>query len=79
MSSPLTKVQIWSAPVTLGSIIIAGLIAALLSDGIGDVLSWIALGAPSAVCLRYVLFPLRRNEQQSPGANSLARHSAPRG
>jgi hypothetical protein len=34
-----------------------GLTAALLSDGIGEILSWIALAAPTAVVLWFSLRP----------------------
>lgn len=53
MSAPLTTSQIWGAPVTLGGVSAVGLVAALVADGIADVVSWIALAAPIAVAVRY--------------------------
>ncbi len=53
MNPPLSKTQIWSAPVALGLISCVGLLAALLSDGIGDAVSWVALAIPVAVAARY--------------------------
>lgn len=32
-----------------------GLIAALLADGLGDVISWLTLGAPTLVAIVYAL------------------------
>jgi hypothetical protein len=49
MSTPLTKRQIWGVPATLGVISAVGLVAALLADGLWDVLSWLALAAPVVV------------------------------
>ncbi|WP_333874962.1 hypothetical protein [Methylobacter sp.] len=39
--------QIWTVPIMLGLISACGLVAALLFDGIGDVVSWIALAVPA--------------------------------
>ncbi|MDO9162045.1 MAG: hypothetical protein Q8N35_01150 [Methylococcaceae bacterium] len=49
MKSTLAGLQIWGAPILLGLITAAGLLAALLSDGIGDMLSWLAIAVPVAV------------------------------
>jgi hypothetical protein len=59
MSTILTKTQIWGAPSALGVVSAVGLLSALLADGLWDVLSWIALSAPVAVCIRS-LWRLRR-------------------
>jgi hypothetical protein len=40
--------QIFAAPLALAAIIIAGLVSALVGDGIWDAVSWIALGTPLA-------------------------------
>ncbi len=53
MKIPLTARQIWAAPIVLGLISACGLIAALLFDGIGDVVSWIALAVPVVVAFWY--------------------------
>jgi hypothetical protein len=45
----------WRAPIALGVLSASGLLSALVSDGIGDVWSWISLAAPLAVaawCMR---------------------------
>jgi hypothetical protein len=51
MKKPLTGLQIWGAPILLAMISAIGLIAALLHDGIGDVVSWIALAVPVVAAL----------------------------
>ena len=57
MRAPLTTPQIWGPPIALGLGTIVGLVAALLSDGIGDAVSWGALAVPIAVCVRRIWFP----------------------
>ncbi|HKX30400.1 MAG TPA: hypothetical protein VJ302_22100 [Blastocatellia bacterium] len=54
MSTPLTKTQIWGAPIMLGALSAVGLMAALLADGLWDAVSWAALAAPVLVCLRCI-------------------------
>ena len=49
MSAILPTRKIWGVPLALALVSAFGLIAALLSDGIGDVLSWAALAAPICV------------------------------
>ncbi|OQW78658.1 MAG: hypothetical protein BVN35_03080 [Proteobacteria bacterium ST_bin11] len=44
-----TRLQIWGMPLVLGVASMNGLLWALLSDGIGDVLSWSMLAMPIAV------------------------------
>jgi hypothetical protein len=41
--------NVWRAPISLGLLTASGLLSALVSDGIGDVWSWIALATPLAV------------------------------
>jgi hypothetical protein len=41
----------WRAPIALGVLSASGLLSALVSDGIGDVWSWITLAAPLAVAV----------------------------
>ena len=53
MSPPLTRRQVWGAPIALGVLSAVGLVSALLADGLGDVVSWIALATPIGVALRY--------------------------
>ena len=58
--SPPPPVRIWRAPVAIGLASAVGLVAALVADGWGDVLSWIGLGLPMAVLVRHVGWPSRR-------------------
>jgi len=60
MNERLTPTQIWAAPIVLGLASAVGLIAALLSDGLGDVLSWAALAAPVATVLWHSLRPQKK-------------------
>jgi len=55
------RVRVWHAPIVLGVSTAIGLIAALLSDSVGDVLAWITLGVPVAVVLWYA--PRRRRNE----------------
>ena len=48
------RIHVWRAPIVLAVATAVGLIAALLSDGPGDVLSWLALAAPVAIVIWYV-------------------------
>lgn len=52
MSTP-ERISVWTAPTVLGVATAAGLISALVSDDIGDVLAWLALGAPVATVMWY--------------------------
>jgi len=47
-------IRIWGMPIVLGILSTTGLLAALFSDGIGDVISWITLGIPLVVIARYL-------------------------
>jgi hypothetical protein len=66
MRTPLTKPQIWGPPIALGLATAVGLVAALLSDGIGDAVSWVALATPVAVCVRGIWAPRRSAGQHHP-------------
>ncbi len=57
MSRQLPAHRIWAMPILLGVSSAIGLSAALLGDGIWDVLSWISLGVPVLLCLRYLIRP----------------------
>ena len=50
-----TPSQIWGAPILLGVLTLIGLIAALLGDGVWDLVSSLALGAPVLVGAWYGL------------------------
>ncbi|MDT0137810.1 hypothetical protein [Acidovorax sp. PRC11] len=41
--------RLWGWPIALGVLTATGLVSALVSEGWGDVWSWIALGVPVAV------------------------------
>ena len=43
-----TRMQIWAMPVLLAVLTVVGLVAALLGDGVWDLVSALALGAPVA-------------------------------
>ncbi|MFT4265922.1 MAG: hypothetical protein QM586_01670 [Xenophilus sp.] len=44
----------WGWPIVLGVLTAVGLVSALFSDGgFGDVVAWVTLGIPVAVCLWY--------------------------
>jgi len=55
VSETQSGIRVWAAPITLGLVTLFGLVAALLADGIGDAVSWAALGIPVAVCCWYAL------------------------
>lgn len=44
---------VWRGPALLALLSLFGLVAALLADGLWDLLSWMALGVPVAVCAWY--------------------------
>ena len=58
-----SSVQIWRAPLLLGVLTTIGLISALLGDGVWDLISSVALGAPVAVGAWHGLRP-RRGERR---------------
>ncbi|NNG21741.1 hypothetical protein [Telluria aromaticivorans] len=57
-----TPSQIWGVPVLLAVLTTIGLVSALLGDGVWDLVSAVALGAPVAVGVWYSLrrAPARR-------------------
>ena len=52
MSRVLPTHKIWEIPITLGVLSLVGLVAALVADGVGDAVSWIALAIPAVVSAR---------------------------
>ncbi|MBQ5963881.1 hypothetical protein [Massilia sp. ZL223] len=50
-----STMQIWGAPLLLAVLTVVGLIAALLGDGVWDLVSALTLGAPVAVGAWYSL------------------------
>jgi hypothetical protein len=74
VNATLTKTQIWGAPILFGIVSVVGLVSALLADGSWDVLSWLALAAPVAVCIRGLWRPRRlAGDKRMPLENT--RHS----
>lgn len=49
--------QIFAVPFLIGCLSIAGLLAALVGDGIWDGASWLALGVPAVLPLLIILRP----------------------
>ena len=44
--------RLWGWPLVMGVLTTVGLISALFSDGgVGDMLAWVTLGIPVAVCV----------------------------
>jgi hypothetical protein len=52
-----TRAQIWTMPILLAILTVIGLVAALLGDGVWDLVSALTLGAPVAVGAWYGLRP----------------------
>lgn len=52
-----SMLRVWCAPGVLALISAAGLLSGLLADGVGDVVSWLALAAPIVVVLYRVARP----------------------
>ena len=44
--------KVFSMPLVIGLLSVAGLFSALLDDGVWDILSWIGLGVPVWLSLR---------------------------
>ena len=51
--------RLWGMPILLGVISATGLIAALVEDGFGDVLSWLTLGLLVVLIVWYWWRPVR--------------------
>lgn len=49
MSREANGRRIWRAPIALALLSLVGLLSALFADGLGDVVSWVALAVPVAV------------------------------
>lgn len=56
----LNNRQIWAIPIILGLSSAAGLMAALLGDGLYDLVSWLALALPIVVVSYFVASPQNR-------------------
>ncbi|HWV65661.1 hypothetical protein [Chitinophaga sp.] len=53
-------IRLWGKPLLIALLSLAGLIAALVGDGVWDVFSWIALALPVIIIIRRYYF--QRNE-----------------
>ena len=62
--SATPRIRIWTAPLLLGASAAIGLVAALLSNGVGDYLAWLALAIPVVVVLACVR-PGRTNQNMN--------------
>ncbi len=52
MMSPAFR-RLWGWPIVLGLLSASGLLSALVSDGWGDVWSWVGLGVPVVLMVRH--------------------------
>jgi hypothetical protein len=62
MTRVLSPRQIWGIPIALGVLSLVGLVAALVADGWGDALSWLALTVPTVISL----WGFRRQREAGP-------------
>lgn len=53
--------QLWGMPLLVAVLCLSGLIAALVGDGLWDGYSWIALGIPVVLGIRYWYKPTAGN------------------
>jgi hypothetical protein len=58
------RVRVWAAPIQLAVVSAIGLVAALLSDGAGDVVGWSALAVPVGVIVWFAL-PMTQRRRRS--------------
>jgi hypothetical protein len=64
--SRATSIRVWSAPLWLSAASALGLISALLADGPGDVLGWLALAIPVIVVAWCMLPSVQRAHFREP-------------
>lgn len=55
--------RVWAWPLALGLVSVIGLVAALLADGVADVVSWLALAVPVAAVVYFSWRPRRRRRR----------------
>lgn len=66
MSRVQSPRQIWGIPTLLGVVSLVGLVAALVADGVGDALSWVALTIPVVISV----WGFRRRSAPTPSPSS---------
>ncbi|HEY8957016.1 hypothetical protein [Chitinophaga sp.] len=54
-NNPFTS--LWGKPLLIALLSLAGLIAALVGDGVWDIFSWVALALPLIIIIRRYYFP----------------------
>jgi hypothetical protein len=59
------RVRVWRAPALIALASALGLGSALVADGAGDVLGWLALATPALVALWYVLPGVQRARRRA--------------
>lgn len=59
--SATPRIRVWTAPIFLGASAAIGLVAALLSNGVGDYVAWVALAIPIVAVIAYAR-PRRTNQ-----------------
>jgi len=55
MNNVSASPKLWTMPIVLALLSIGGLTSALLYNGFGDAVSWLALSVPIIVCVRFIL------------------------
>ena len=53
--------HIWTIPIVLGGLSLVGLVAALVGDGLLDIISWISLAIPLAIVGWFTAKPRQRS------------------
>ncbi|SKB81059.1 hypothetical protein [Dyadobacter psychrophilus] len=56
--------KVWGTPLIIAVFSMIGLLSALTGDDLWDVLSWLALGIPVAVMIRFVPWRKRQVKQR---------------
>ena len=66
MRTASTVVRVYAGPLYISVVTLAGLLSALLGDGVWDAISWLLLGAPIGL----ILFYLGRSKANPASTNS---------
>ena len=62
----MSVARTFRVPLALAVVSAVGLVSALVGDGVWDALSWVALGTPIAVVVRYAFAPPRSRGRAGP-------------